>query len=700
MRGRDKCKEYRSREEEDQLQLNPQECETGSNPRTWDMRRLRINQYTGIVELASSPGHTSSNSTQIKDQLQPNPQGEENAPNPRTRDTRRPRIKLYTGIVELASSAGHKSSSSSIQLNRAKPPTQEDREVRGSRSSVHTKTSRTGQVKRMLRKLNQTCKWRKGEWRRMGTSNKKKNLRFATWNKGGANQQLKKKVLEIEAYLNKYDIDYLGITEANLRKDADLEEVTIKGYNIIWDKGRENPNKENSRVVVYIKEELSYEVMHQYMGGDMMPEVWLKLGHARTKRTLVGTMYREHTPWGTKDGSQKGQETRLKRWLETRREIWSGKEEAYMLGDVNLDWLKKDDRAYRSQKMMNNLCEELQEAGWVQLIQQPTHFNNSAGRLATSSLIDHIWTNLPSKVSTCRQEELGTSDHEMVWVDRMARQRVEKVKMTEKRSLKNFRLEDLEARCRKQNWEYVGKGPRTKEMLEDRVRVLSEKIRNILESVALMRKKKLQHKGKPKWMSKELEERMSERASSRKKAKSSRIMDDELEARKVRNTVTKQVRKAKQEYLKKNLENLEKNSPDAWAAVGEHLGWRKPMAPTMLIQNGDVKSTGKEMADAMIKQYEKKEMEVIQSLGPARDDYLETGRRLTQGNKAVFSFKRVTKEEVMKQIASVDNKESFGNDEISYGFLKKMSRWIAGEMAAIMNLSLDVRSYPGSWKIA
>ena len=92
----------------------------------------------------------------------------------------------------------------------------------------------------------------------------------------------------------------------------------------------------------------------------MMPEVWIKLGHARTKRTLVKTIYREYTPWGTKDGYQKGQETRLKRWLEARREIWAGTEEAHLLGDINLDWLKRGERAYRSQKMMMNLCDELQ----------------------------------------------------------------------------------------------------------------------------------------------------------------------------------------------------------------------------------------------------------------------------------------------------------------------------------------------------
>ena len=211
-------------------------------------------------------------------------------------------------------------------------------------------------------------------------SKKKKNLRLATWNKGGANQELKKKVLEIEACLNKYGINYLGITEANLRKEADMEEETIKGYRLIWDGGRDNPVKENARVVVYIKEELSFEVMHKYMDGDMMPEVWVKLGHAKTKRTLVGTVYREHTPWKTKDSSQKGQENRLKRWLETRREIWSGGEEAYLFGDINLDWLKREDRAYRSQKMMMNLCEELQDTGWVQLIQEPSQDPNGPGQ--------------------------------------------------------------------------------------------------------------------------------------------------------------------------------------------------------------------------------------------------------------------------------------------------------------------------------
>ena len=52
--------------------------------------------------------------------------------------------------------------------------------------------------------------------------------------------------------------------------------------------GIENRIKKNSRVVAYVKDELSYEVVKKHIGGDLMPEIWLKLGHTGTRRTLVG----------------------------------------------------------------------------------------------------------------------------------------------------------------------------------------------------------------------------------------------------------------------------------------------------------------------------------------------------------------------------------------------------------------------------
>ena len=124
---------------------------------------------------------------------------------------------------------------------------------------------------------------------------------------------------------------------------------------------------------------------------------------------------------------KKGQDAGLKKWLEARRQIWTGTEETFLLGDINLDWKKKYDNSYRSAKMMKNLCEELLSTDWVQLVKEVTHFSNSAGRIS-QSLIDHIWSNHAAKVQACGQEELASSDHQLVWVDRVSRQLTERIK--------------------------------------------------------------------------------------------------------------------------------------------------------------------------------------------------------------------------------------------------------------------------------
>ena len=181
--------------------------------------------------------------------------------------------------------------------------------------------------------------------------------------------------------------------------------------------GIKNKIKKNSRVVAYVKDELGYEVVKKHLGGDLMPEIWLKLGNSGTKRTLVGFVYREHKPWKSKDESVRGQEERLKLWLEARRPVWGGADEAFMLGDINLDWKRQGDPTYRNSKMLKSLEKELADLGWTQMVTRNTHYTNRNGAVS-ESLIDHIWTNCPVKVRGYGQEEMATSDHQLVWVDR------------------------------------------------------------------------------------------------------------------------------------------------------------------------------------------------------------------------------------------------------------------------------------------
>ena len=105
-----------------------------------------------------------------------------------------------------------------------------------------------------------------------------------------------------------------------------MEKVSIEGYKMVCDKGIQHQVKQNSRVVAFVKEELSFDIVEKYMEGNLMPEIWIRLGHRGTKITLVGFIYREHKPWGQGEPSIGSQEQRLKTWIEARRPIWQGLE--------------------------------------------------------------------------------------------------------------------------------------------------------------------------------------------------------------------------------------------------------------------------------------------------------------------------------------------------------------------------------------
>ena len=234
--------------------------------------------------------------------------------------------------------------------------------------------------------------------------------------------------------------------------------------------------------------------------------------------------------------------------------MWLGAEEAFILGDINLDWKRQGDPTYRNSKMLRNLKGELADLGWTQMVKRSTHYSNRNGSVS-ESLIDHIWTNRPIKVKGYGQEEMSASDHQLVWVDRSSTNLVEKVKETEKRMMKNFKADDLEALCRKESWSHQvqGEDQRTEYMLNLRVNNLEDKINGILEKVAPMRVKKRKSRGRPQWMTPVLLSRMKERLKARNKAKRSKNLDDEKEARQIRNQVSKEVKNAETHYMRKKL---------------------------------------------------------------------------------------------------------------------------------------------------
>ena len=117
------------------------------------------------------------------------------------------------------------------------------------------------------------------------------------WNKGGALQPLHKKINEIEEMVKSNNFGVFGVVEANLFKESNHEDVTIDGYSLLWDLGRENRKRNNSRCVLYIRNDLSYKIRNDLMEMDI-PEIWVEVGESNKKRLLLGLFYREFSEWG------------------------------------------------------------------------------------------------------------------------------------------------------------------------------------------------------------------------------------------------------------------------------------------------------------------------------------------------------------------------------------------------------------------
>ena len=96
---------------------------------------------------------------------------------------------------------------------------------------------------------------------------KEEGIKVGCWNKGGALQPLQEKINEIENLLKRNNFGVLGITEANFFKENDMEDISISGYRVFWDKGRENKIS-----VLYIRNDLSFKIREDLM-HECFPEI-------------------------------------------------------------------------------------------------------------------------------------------------------------------------------------------------------------------------------------------------------------------------------------------------------------------------------------------------------------------------------------------------------------------------------------------
>jgi hypothetical protein len=241
--------------------------------------------------------------------------------------------------------------------------------------------------------------------------------------------------------------------------------------------------------------------------------------------------------------------------------------------------------------------------------------------------------------------------------------------MRTKRSWKNYTHEGLEEEAGKVNWENIINNVTTEKGLDRGVTELNRKINEVMDKVALVITVKVNQDFIGLWVTPELNMELKERNTQDLAIKikdKAAANEEKRTTQRARNLIISKVKHAKGEALRKKAGNDLDYSGSMYMGVMEFLHWRSGGAPEMLVDEGKVVRTPRQMSECLRKTYERKLKKVEKVIGELAGDYLSTLHNMTRGKVRTFTLKKVTLEDVERKLREVDDKPSCRTCGVSY----------------------------------
>ena len=519
-----------------------------------------------------------------------------------------------------------------------------------------------------------------------------RGIKLAHWNAGSA--YLCNKMNELEQVVGGLHPHVLGISEANFRKNHQLEDVQIEGYDLILSKTINNDELQISRIACYKHSSIVGKVREDLM-CDSFSSIWLEIGLPGKKRFLVCQLYREWQYMGQGNNDSRSVPEQLVRWLlfleQWERALASG-HEVIVLGDVNLDHLKFHDSG-ELQPLVDKMFEQVYPHGVHQLVQVATR--SWPGQADSGP--DHIYTNCPEKLSNPVAQFRGSSDHKLIYTTKYAKNIRENIRYCKRRSYKYFDEQKFLAEVKRLSWWDVYNSTD----VDQAVFHFTKKITDILDTMAPVRKFQMRSNYAA-WISEGTKVLIKERDKAQELAAATKNVEDWRRYKRIRNQVTSLIRREKLSWQKRKLETAEEiqDSGKLWKTVLGWLNWSSAGSPSKLIHEGKLVTSPSKIADIQNEFYINKVRKIRQELPHSNTDPLEILRQRLSGNTASFSFSAVHPDEVEKIISSLKNSKASGIDDLDTYILKLIKKEAVPAICHILNLSIQTNRFPTRWKVA
>ena len=359
--------------------------------------------------------------------------------------------------------------------------------------------------------------------------------------------------------------------------------------------------------------------------------------------------------------------------------------EIYILGDLNCDMLKPEpDSATNKVKSLYELYQ------LSQLIKEATRVT-----MTTSSLIDHIVTNTPEKISDSGVIHTGISDHSLVFAIRKISVTKNRENIVETRNMKNFDDKKFIEDLMQQHWENVyffAEDPNTK------WEIWKKLFLEVLDKHAPLQQKKIRAKRIP-WITSPIKELIiNTRGKLKRKAIITNLECDWENYKRIRNRVNIELKNAKKEYYSTRIADEGNNPKKAWKTINNLLGRKNKQTVVNELKLGDNSLTNpKDIAEGF--------NDYFSSIGPNLANQNDNTNfdfetYVMKVESEFTAFQPVTINQVYKLLTGLPSNKATGDDKISSKIIKVASPAIADSLTRIFNQAVTLSSFPDEWKTA
>ena len=392
--------------------------------------------------------------------------------------------------------------------------------------------------------------------------------------------------------------------------------------------------------------------------------MWIKCKFKNIKNIIIGNFYRPPS----------GNKTNFINYLTELSEKLKNYKgtEIYILGDINICLKNKDN-------ISNLLIDCMKICGLRQIIENSTRLGN-----VRNSLLDHIYTN---SLNICNKGTgfINVSDHMLIFCTRKCKNDSQKETKITGRKINLNLMDDFKNDVKNFNWNEILRENDSNKLwsdIEENLNVIADKY----FPIKTWNKKK----DCDKWITKDLKDLMIDRDKLLLKASKSGDDNDKKEAHRMRNYVSRKLKKAKKDYFKTKIEINIKDSKKLWSFLNDLMPNKKNSNKIQLLDDSNSPYDLNVMPNVINKFFNEvgknNPTEPSFPIGP-----------IPQQN---FNLKCVTADQVIEIIEKINTKKSSSVKNLSSKLLKEAFLVIPNIITFLLNKIIITNVIPDNWKKA